>query len=54
MIVDYEWNAGLVFGLASDVIYVMEEEGKETEGDGECSVIYLHLGIISLCFIMNG
>ena len=54
MIIDYEWNAGIVVGIASDSIYVMEEEGKDTEGDCECPVIYLHLGIISFCFIMNG
>ena len=53
MIIDYEWNAGIVVGIASDSIYVMEEEGKDTEGDCECPVIYLHLGIISFCFIMN-
>ena len=53
MIIDYEWNAGLVVGITSDTIYVMEEEGKTSEGDGECPVIYLHLGIISFCFIMN-
>tara|TARA_R110000822_G_scaffold69023_6_gene167880 strand:+ start:6419 stop:6580 length:162 start_codon:yes stop_codon:yes gene_type:complete len=49
---DYEWKWGLVFGLEYDQLYLLEEEEEEPDWDSEpASVIYLHLGVISVALI---
>jgi hypothetical protein len=50
MIVEFEWNSGLVVGLVADTIMIYDEE-TETMADDPANVIYLHLGILSLAFI---
>lgn len=50
MIVEYEWNSGLVVGLAADQIMIYDEETEEMQEE-PANAIYLHLGIISLVFI---
>lgn len=48
---DYEWKSGLVFGLDTDSIYVVEEEQEEEPEPS--TIITLYLGIIALSFIMR-
>lgn len=50
MIVNFEFKAGLVFGLESDVVHLMDE--KEVVSDEETTIIYLHLGLITVSFLM--
>lgn len=51
MIVDFEFKTGLVFGLEAATIFMMDEE--ENLDDEPSSVIYLHLGIISIAVIFE-
>tara|TARA_R110000822_G_scaffold191926_4_gene330644 strand:- start:216 stop:368 length:153 start_codon:yes stop_codon:yes gene_type:complete len=48
---DYEWKAGLVFGLDTDTIYVVEEEQEEEPEPS--TIITLYLGFVALHFIMR-
>jgi hypothetical protein len=50
MVVHTEFKAGLVFGLETDVVHMMDE--KENVDDEETTVIYLHLGILTISFLM--
>ena len=50
MIVNAEFKSGLVFGLEADVVHMMDE--KENVADEETTVFYLHLGIITIAFLM--
>ena len=52
MIVEYEWNAGLVFGLAVDTIYMVESMTANPSMEEPATVIYVHLGLISFSLIM--
>ena len=45
---DIELNAGLVFGLNVDRIYMVESEDDEPDFDKPSTVIYLHLGPLTL------
>jgi hypothetical protein len=48
MIVDFEWKAGLVFGLDTGEIMLVEE-GEDYDDDVEpATVITLYLGVIAL------
>jgi hypothetical protein len=51
MIIDYEFKGGLVFGLEADIVYLMDEEENLAEEPN--NVIYLHLGILTLAFILE-
>lgn len=52
MLVDFEFKAGLVFGIEADSIYVTAEEQELPDFEAEPNqVIYLHLGILTVCFI---
>ena len=53
MQVDFEFKAGLVFGLEADKILVIPEEGEPDFESEPNEVIYLHLGIISIAFILG-
>ena len=54
MQVEFEWKAGLVFGLEADKILVVPEEAKDFDVDAPPhEVIYLHLGFISIAFILG-
>lgn len=53
MQVEFEWKSGLVFGLEAGVVYEVEDTETIPDFDEniEHQVIYLHLGILTLCFI---
>jgi hypothetical protein len=52
MLVDFEFKAGLVFGIEADSIYLSPHEDKLFDFETEPNqVIYLHLGILTICFI---
>lgn len=54
MQVEFEWKAGLVFGLEADKILVVPEETENFDVDvPPHEVIYLHLGIISIALILG-
>ena len=48
---DYEWKSGLVFGLETDTIYVVEEEQEEDPKPS--TIITLYLGFVALHFIIR-
>lgn len=50
MVVHTEFKAGLVFGLEADVVHMMDE--KENVDEEETTVFYLHLGIVTISFLM--
>lgn len=50
MIVNCEFKTGIVFGIEADVVHLMDE--KENVSDEETSIIYLHLGILTVSFLM--
>jgi hypothetical protein len=52
MIVDFEWKAGLVFGLDTGEI-IMVEEGEDYDDDvAPATVITLYLGVLAINMIM--
>ena len=53
MLINFEWKAGLVFGIEADEIYSVEEvdDVPDFENEEPHQVIYVHLGIISLCLM---
>ena len=53
MLINFEWKAGLVFGIEADTIYAVEEvnDVPDFENEEPHQVIYIHLGIISLCLM---
>ena len=54
MQVEFEWKTGLVFGLEADKILVVPEEAKDFDvAAPPHEVIYLHLGFISIAFILG-
>jgi len=54
MQVEVEFKAGLVFGLEADKILVMPENEEDFDMDAPPNeVIYLHLGFISIAFILG-
>ena len=46
---DFELKAGLIFGLETDTIYVVEEEQEEDPKPS--TIITLYLGFVALHFI---
>ena len=51
MILDFEFKTGLVFGIEADELYIMDENDNMTEEANQ--VIYLHLGFLTLAFILD-
>ena len=51
MMVDFVWNAGLVFGIEHDVVHVSETEEELDLDKPPNSMILVHLGIITISFI---
>jgi len=51
MTLEFETKAGLVFGLEADQLYILDEE--DNMGDEPVPVIYLHIGFITLAFILD-
>lgn len=51
MTLEFETKAGLVFGLEADQLYIMDEDEKMH--DEPVPVIYLHIGFITLAFILD-
>lgn len=51
MILDFEFKTGLVFGIEADELYIMDENDNMTEEANQ--VIYLHLGFLTLAFILG-
>ena len=51
MTLEFETKAGLVFGLEADQLFIMDEDEKMH--DEPVPVIYLHIGFITLAFIMD-
>jgi hypothetical protein len=51
MILDFEFKTGLVFGIEADELYIMDEDDKMSEEANQ--VIYLHLGFLTLAFILG-
>jgi len=50
---DYEWKAGLVFGLDTDNIYLVEEGEDFDDDKAPSTIITLYLGIVALIFIIR-
>lgn len=51
MTLEFETKAGLVFGLEADQLYILDEE--DNMGEEPVPVIYLHIGFITLAFILD-
>ena len=51
MIVDYEWKAGLVFGLETDRISLVEEGEEIDFSEPQSTVINIYLGIVAIYLI---
>lgn len=51
MTLEFETKAGLVFGLEADQLYIMDEDEKMH--DEPVSVVYLHIGFITVAFILD-
>jgi len=52
MIVDFEWKAGLVFGIDTDEIIMVEEGEDFDESQYAATVITIYLGIIAINMIL--
>ena len=54
MVFDIEFNAGLVFGLNVDSVYMVErEEDAPNFNEEPNTVIYLHLGVITIAMLFT-
>ena len=51
MMLDFEFKTGLVFGIEADELYIMDENDKMSDEANQ--VIYLHIGFITLAFILD-
>jgi hypothetical protein len=51
MILDFEFKTGLVFGIEADELYIMDEQDNMTDEANQ--VIYLHLGFLTIAFILD-
>jgi hypothetical protein len=51
MTLEFETKAGLVFGLEADQLFIMDEDNNMSEEP--VPVVYLHIGFITLAFIMD-
>ena len=52
MTLDWELKGGLVFGLEADQIMIFDEETEKMQEE-PCSIIYVHLGLVSLAIIFD-
>ena len=54
MQLNFEWNNGLIFGIAQDEIYCVEsiEDSPDFEGEPD-SMIVLYLGLFNITFIFQ-
>ena len=54
MQVNFEWNNGLIFGIAQDDIYCVENIDEQPDFEGEPdSMIVLFLGLFNISFIFE-
>ena len=51
MILDFEFKTGLVFGIEADELYIMDDDNKMSDEANQ--VIYLHIGFLTLAFILD-
>jgi len=51
MILDFEFKTGLVFGIEADELYIMDDENNMSDEANQ--VIYLHIGFLTLAFILD-
>lgn len=51
MTLEFEVKSGLVFGLEADQLFIMDDDNNMSED--AVPVIYLHIGFITLAFIMD-
>jgi hypothetical protein len=53
VVFDIEFNAGLVFGLNVDTVYMVEKEEDTPNFEEQANtVIYLHLGVLTIAMIL--
>jgi hypothetical protein len=53
VVFNIEFNAGLVFGLNVDTVYMVEKEEDTPNFDEKpTKVIYLHLGVITIAMLL--
>jgi len=54
MQINFEWNNGLIFGIAQDDIYCVENIDDQPDFEGEPdSMIVLFLGLFNITFIFE-
>jgi len=54
MQINFEWNNGLIFGIAQDDIYCVENIDDQPDFEGEPdSMIVLFLGLFNITFIFQ-
>jgi len=54
MQINFEWNNGLIFGIAQDEIYCVENIDDQPDFEGEPdSMIVLFLGLFNITFIFQ-
>lgn len=54
MQINFEWNNGLIFGIAQDDIYCVETIDEQPDFEGEPdSMIVLFLGLFNITFIFE-
>ena len=54
MQINFEWNNGLIFGIAQDEIYCVETIDEQPDFEGEPdSMIVLYIGLFNITFIFN-
>jgi hypothetical protein len=54
MQINFEWNNGLIFGIAQDEIYCVENIDDQPDFEGEPdSMIVLFLGLFNITFIFE-
>lgn len=54
MQINFEWNNGLILGIAQDEIYCVETIDEQPDFEGEPdSMIVLYLGLFNITFIFQ-
>ena len=54
MFINFEWNNGLIFGIAQDAIYCVETENDAPDFNAAPdSMIVLYLGLFSIVFVFE-
>jgi len=51
MMLNFEFKTGLVFGIEADELYIMDDDNKMSDEANQ--VIYLHIGFLTLAFILD-